>query len=372
MFKERNPLSRNAQDKAAGLSDAAFLLIVTIGLFMAMYAAGMILFADKGFANPQNFCNLLNENAALIIISCGLSVVMIAGGIDISVGGSTALICMVAIVNLNEHGGNFFSALAISLAIGLAFGIVQGFLVAYLGIQPFIVTLAGMFFARGMTAVVSQDNLSVKNGHFPTVEALKIPLGELGIGTVNKRGVFIEAKIEIMALVAAGIVILLFLLLKYTKLGRSLYAVGGSAQSALMLGVNVRRTKFLSHVLCGLLAGIGGFVYLLHIQAAAVVQAYGLEMDAIAASIIGGTLLTGGVGNIFGTFFGVLTRGAILLLVTAIGIQDPWWSSIIVAAMLCFFIVLQSVIASRKTGGRVRMRLPAWLRIRSGNLPDRA
>jgi simple sugar transport system permease protein len=99
-------------------------------------------------------------------------------------------------------------------------------------------------------------------------------------------------------------------------------------------------------------------VYLLHIQAAAVVQAYGLEMDAIAASIIGGTLLTGGVGNIFGTFFGVLTRGTILLLVTAIGIQDPWWSSIIVAAMLCFFIVLQSVITSRKTGGRVRLRLP--------------
>jgi simple sugar transport system permease protein len=334
-----------------------------MGLFAAMYAAGMIFFGGKGFANPQNFCNLLNENAALIIIACGLSIVMIAGGIDISVGGTTALICMAAIVNLNDHNGSFFTALLISVAIGLAFGAAHGFLVAYLEIQPFIVTLAGMFFARGLTAVVSQDNLSVDSGRFPAIEALKIPLGSLGIGTVNKRGVFIEAKIEVMALVAIATVALLFLLLKYTRLGRNLYAVGGNPQSALMLGVNVKLTKFLSHVLCGLMAGIGGFVYLLHIQAAAVVQASGLEMDAIAASIIGGTLLTGGVGNICGTFFGVLTRGTILLLVTAIGIQDPWWSSIIVAAMLCFFIVLQSVITSRKAGGRIKLRLPDWIKL---------
>jgi galactofuranose transport system permease protein len=140
----------------------------------------------------------------------------------------------------------------------------------------------------------------------------------------------------------------MILLLKKTKIGRSFYAVGGNAQSALMLGINVRRTRFNAHLLCGLLAGIGGFLYLFHTRSGSVQQATGLEMDAIAASIIGGTLLTGGVGNIFGTLFGVLTTGIVLLVVTAIGSQDPWWPQITRAAMLCFFIVLQSIICSRK------------------------
>jgi len=140
----------------------------------------------------------------------------------------------------------------------------------------------------------------------------------------------------------------MYWLLKKTSLGRSFYAVGGNSQSALMLGINVKRTRFFAHLLCGFLAGIGGFLYLFHTRSGSVQQATGLEMDAIAASIIGGTLLTGGVGNIFGTLFGVLASGIVLLIVTAIGSQDPWWPQITRAAMLCFFIVLQSIICTRK------------------------
>jgi simple sugar transport system permease protein len=168
------------------------------------------------------------------------------------------------------------------------------------------------------------------------------------LGDINRKGIFIQSKLEYGVIVALIIVCLMYWLLRKTSLGRSFYAVGGNPQSALMLGINIKRTKFYAHLLCGLLAGIGGFLYLFHTRSGSVQQATGLEMDAIAASIIGGTLLTGGVGNIFGTLFGVLASGTVLLIVTAIGSQDPWWPQITRAAMLCFFIVLQSVICSRK------------------------
>jgi simple sugar transport system permease protein len=292
------------------------------------------------------FFNLFNENAALIVIACGVSIVILAGSIDISVGGSTALICTACIVCLNNYDFNFFTALILALAIGLTFGVVQGYLVAYLDIQPFIVTLAGMFLGRGLVALIEVNQIQVDNAGFELLSGARIMIPFLG--DINKKGMFIQSKLEYGVVVALIIVFLMFWLLRKTSLGRSFYAVGGNPQSALMLGINVKRTKFYAHLLCGLLAGIGGFLYVFHTRSGSVQQATGLEMDAIAAAIIGGTLLSGGVGNIVGTLFGVLASGTVLLIVTAIGSQDPWWPQITRAAMLCFFIVLQSIICSRK------------------------
>lgn len=328
------------------LTDTTFLLTITISLFIAIYVLAIVFLGDKGFSKVQMFFNLFNENAALIVIACGLTIVMITGSIDISVGGSTALICTACIVCLNNYGFNFFTSLILALAIGLTFGAVQGFLVAYLGMQPFIVTLAGMFLGRGLVALIEVNQIQVDNPGFEKLSGARIQIPF--IGDYNKKGIFIQSNLEYGVIVALVIVCLMFWLLKKTKLGRSFYAVGGNAQSALLLGINVKRIRFYAHLLCGLLAGIGGFLYLFHTRSGSVQQATGLEMDAIAASIIGGTLLTGGVGNIFGTLFGVLTSGIALLVVTAIGSQDPWWPQITRAAMLCFFIVLQSVICSRK------------------------
>ncbi len=328
------------------LTDTAFLLTITISLFIAIYALSIVFLGDKGFSKIQMFFNLFNENAALIVIACGLTIVMITGSIDISVGGSTALICTSCIVCLNKYNFNFFTSLMLALAIGLIFGVVQGFLIAYLEMQPFIVTLAGMFLGRGLVALIEVNQIQVDNVGFEKLSGARLQIPFLG--DVNRKGVFIQSKLEYGVLLALIIVCLMYWVLKKTKLGRSFYAVGGNSQSALMLGINVKRTRFYAHLLCGLLAGIGGFLYLFHTRSGSVQQATGLEMDAIAASIIGGTLLTGGVGNIFGTLFGVLTSGIVLLVVTAIGSQDPWWPQITRAAMLCFFIVLQSVICSRK------------------------
>lgn len=327
--------------KFKNMSDTNLLLTITIVVFFVMYIGAMI-FLGPGFLKPQTFFNILNAQAALIILSCGMSLVMITGGIDISVGGVTALISMCCAVYLDQKGGNVFMAVVIALLIGLAFGLVQGFLVAYLDIQPFIVSLAGMFFARGMTTIVNSNPFNVENEAFVALKGTRIIIP--GLGSVNKIGKYVDAYIEIGVIVALLVVLVMFILLKWTKLGRAFYAVGGNSQSALMLGINVKRTRFLSHLLCSLLAGVGGFVYFLHVGSGSPSHASGAEMNAIASSIIGGTMLTGGVGNIIGTFFGVLSLSTIQNIVSSAGLDEPWWIGITIAAMLCLFLIIQSVI----------------------------
>ena len=344
-----------AEKKAAGMvklgtrfknmSDTNLLLTITIVVFFLMYIGAMI-FQGGGFLKPQTFFNILNANAALIITSCGLSLVMITGSIDISVGGVVALVSMCCAVYLDYMGGNVFVSILIALGIGLAFGLIQGFLIAYLDIQPFIVTLAGMFFARGMTTIVHTNPFNVENEAFVALKNTRVNVP--GMGSVNKLGNYVPAYVEIGVVVALIIVIILFVVLRWTKLGRSFYAVGGNKQSALMLGINVKRTKFLSHLICGILAGIGGYVYFLHVGSGAASHASGMEMNAIASSIIGGTMLTGGVGNIIGTFFGVLSLSTIQNIVSSAGLDQAWWTGITIAAMLCLFLVIQSVVMARK------------------------
>ena len=326
-------------------SDTNLLLAITIVIFFVMYI-GAILIQGGGFTKPQMFFNILNSNAALIITACGMSIVMISGGIDISVGGVVALVSMCCAVHLDMHGGNVAGSILIALGIGLAYGLVQGFLVAYLDIQPFIVSLAGMFFARGMTTIVNTAPFNVENADFKALMMTRINVP--GMGTVNKKGIYVPAYVEIGVIVAILIVLLLFVILRWTKLGRSFYAVGGNKQSALMLGINVKRTKFLSHLICSLLAGIAGYVYFLHVGSGSPSHAMGMEMNAIASSIIGGTMLTGGVGNIIGTLFGVLSLSTIQNIVSNAGLDQAWWTGITIAAMLCLFLLIQSVVMAQK------------------------
>ena len=293
--------------KISNMSDTNLLLTITVVVFFAMYI-GAILFQGKGFLKPQTFFNILNANASLIILSCGMSIVMITGGIDISVGGVTALVSMCCAVYLDYHQGNVFVSMLIALAIGLAFNVANE-----------------AFVALKETRVI-------------------VP----GMGSVNKLGKYVNAYVEIGVVAALIIVIVLFCVLRWTKLGRSFYAVGGNRQSALMLGINVKRTRFLSHLICGLLAGIGGFVYFLHVGSGSASHASGMEMNAIASSIIGGTMLTGGVGNIIGTFFGVLSLSTIQNIVSSAGLDQAWWTGITIAAMLCLFLVVQSVVIAKK------------------------
>ena len=340
------------------LTDTQMLMFISIGIFAAMYFAAMLTLGG-GFLKPQQIFDLLNDNAALIIISCSLTIVMIGGGINISVGGVIGLTVMSCALYLNNNGIensslSILMTFLLALGIGLGFGLLQGFLVAHLEIQPFIVTLAGMFLARGLTTILSVNPVKVTHEGF--LELVKTKLKISWLGYTAQNGNMIPAKIEIGAVVAVAVVILMFLLLRYTKLGRGIYAVGGNRQSALMLGINVRSTVFWSYVISGLLSGLAGFVFLMHKPAGNASVAMRSEMDAIAASIIGGTLLTGGVGNVIGTFFGAMILSTIQKIIALSPLNASWWQEMANGAMLSFFILLQSVVLMRKNRAGAKQR----------------
>ena len=347
--KNKQPADPQRIQLREPISNTNLLLIITVCTFFGMYGMAMAVWGG-GFLNPQQFLDLFNNNSFLIVISCGLTIVMIAGGIDISVGGITALVTMACVVYLDDKGGSVAGSMALALAIGTAFGLVQGLLVSYLEIQPFIISLAGMFFARGMTTIVSVAPRTAENEMFMALKEFRIVIP--GIGSYGKTGNFIPARIELGVVIAIAVVILVFILLKWTRFGRNLYAIGGNSQSARMLGINVKRTRFFSYLICGVLSGIGGYVYLLHTGAGNASNASASEMQAIASAIIGGTLLTGGVGNVIGPLFGVLSLKTINNIVIASGLREPYWQSITTGLMLCFFILLQSVILTIREGSR--------------------
>lgn len=333
--------------KKAKINGNNLLLLITIALFVVMYLAGCVVYADKGFTRMQTFLNILINNAGLICITCGMTCVMLTGGIDISVGSLVAMDCMILAAGIEIWHWPSPALMALVLVIGVVFGLVQGFCIAYLQIQPFIVTMAGMFFARGMTAVISTDQVSIVSDKFFTWLSgfrIQFPFG----GYLNKKGILQLPYIRITVVVAIIVVILIFLMLRYTRFGRSLYAVGGNQQSATLMGLDVKKTQLKAYMLSSFLTSIGGICYCLNTMSGTTSQATGLEMNAISSAVIGGTLLTGGVGNVIGSLFGVLINGTISSLVQMNGKLISSWSNIVTAILLCFFILLQSVFAKIK------------------------
>ena len=331
------------------LNGNSILLLITVILFVVMYAAGCIVYANKGFTHLQTFLNILINNAGLICITAGMTCVMLTGGIDISVGSVVAMDCMFLAVGMENWGMKSPVLILLVLLIGIVFGIVQGYCIAYLDIQPFIVTMAGMFFARGMTAVICTDQVSIVSDEvFVKLSTMKLNI-PFHIGAYeNKKGILQIPYVRITVVIALLVVLLIFLMLKYTKFGRSIYAVGGNSQSATLMGLDVRKTKMKTYVLASFLASIGGICYCLNTMCGTTTQASGLEMDAISSAVIGGTLLTGGVGNVGGSLVGVLINGTISTLVKSHGKLVSSWANIVTAILLCFFIVLQAILAKVK------------------------
>ena len=360
MLRKNPPPDGAKRRRREPFTDTNLLLTITICIFVGMYLLAMVIWGG-GFLNPQQFINMFNNNAWLIIIACGLTVVMISGGIDISVGGVVAFVTMACVLFIDSENGSIFGSILLAVGIGLGFGIVQGFLVAYLEIQPFIVTLAGMFFSKGMITVLSPEPLKAHMDAFVALKEFRFEL--MWIGSTGKAGNFIPARVDPGVLVALAVVLAIFIVLRWTKVGRNLYAVGGNSQSAMMLGINAKRTRFYAYLISGLLSGIAGYVFLLHTGAGSPANATFGEIKAIASSIIGGTLLTGGVGNVVGTLFGVMTLLTIDDVVRISGLNEPWWQSITTGAMLTFFILLQSIVLSRRGKG-FKLQLPDWLKFK--------
>lgn len=309
-----------------------FSFFVTVLLFLALYIVGIMTY--NGFMQPQVFLNLFIDNAALIIVTVGITFTLLIGGIDLSVGSVVALCCMILAYLLQNTAVPVVLAVAGVLLLGVVVGAVQGYLITAFDMQPFIITLAGMFFCRGLTAVISRETISITNPFYVSIASERI---DLGVGFIS-----IGAVVALLGLVVAAVV------LKYTKFGRTVFAIGGNENSASLMGLPVFKTKICVYTISGFCAALGGVVYSWIMLSGYTLHGLGMEMDAIASSVIGGTLLTGGVGFIPGTVFGVLIQGVILTFITFQGTLSAWWTKIVIGALLCVFIIMQAVITERK------------------------
>jgi simple sugar transport system permease protein len=286
-----------------------------------------------GFLSLQVFLNLLIDNAFLCVVAVGMTFVILSGGIDLSVGAVVALTTMVSAALL-QAGWNPWAAMALVLALGAAFGALQGWLIQRFGLAPFIVTLAGMFFARGCCYLISTQSIPIGDATYSAIAQARIPVGFGGSLTVG-------------ALIAVAAVLAGMRVAHTTEFGRTVYAIGGGESSARLMGLAVGRTRVAVYLLSGLAAALGGIVMTFYMLSGYSLHAVGLELDAIAAVVIGGTLLTGGVGYVAGTLFGVLILGIIQTLIAFDGTLSTWWTRIVVGALLLLFCLLQRVFEAR-------------------------
>ena len=291
--------------------------------------------------------DVINRASELVILAVGMTLVTAAsGGQDISVGAvmavAAAVCCQIlsgGASSVTAYQNSLVLAVIAALLASALCGAFNGLLVAKLNIQPMVATLILYTAGRGIAQLVTNGQIT-----YIRVESFQMAGGYIGKSPVPTPVLF-----AIVTVVIAIIVVLIIaVLLKYFKFGRKLYAIGGNRQSALMMGLDVKKTMFRAYVLDGFLAGLGGFLFCLNSCAGFVEQAKGLEMDAISSAVLGGTLLSGGVGTPIGSMFGVLIKGTISSLITAQGTLSSWWVRIVLSALLCFFIVIQSVLASAK------------------------
>ena len=309
-------------------------VLATLSLLVLMYTVGSIRYDE--FFSGQVFLNLFIDNAFLLVVAVGMTFVILTGGIDLSVGSVVALSAMLSAWLVERHGWPPLLVIPLVLLMGLLSGTGMGAVIHYFEIQPFIVTLAGMFLARGLCYTISLNSISITDPTFTRMAQLRIRL---------PGGLFISSSVVIALVVVA----VAFVVLHYTRLGRNVYAVGGNEQSAMLMGLPVARTKVAVYAISGFCSALGGVLYTLFMLSGYSLHAVGMELDAIAAVVIGGTLLTGGSGFVLGTTLGVLVLGVIQTIIAFQGTLLSWWTRIAVGVLLLLFIGLQRVIGTRKT-----------------------
>jgi ribose/xylose/arabinose/galactoside ABC-type transport system permease subunit len=283
--------------------------------------------------------NLLINNAYLIILAVGLTFVIVTGGIDLSVGAVIAISSLVGVMLANS-GWNPLVVILLMILIGSAFGLASGILIQYFNVQPFIATLAMMFLARGLAAILSTTPQRLADDS--AIRTLSTQWKVYDGPKIN------DLVVTPSVLIAAAVVVVAFFLLHRTRLGRTVYAIGGSEQSALLMGLPVVRTKLMIYVISGTLAGLAAVVYTSKLGIAQNITGIGWELDAIAAVIIGGTLLTGGAGFVLGSVIGALVLGLMNVLITRDGGIPPEATTIITGGILLAFVLLQRAVVSRK------------------------
>ena len=304
-------------------------VLAAVALLLIMFAAAQAYFGR--FVTPGVLSSLLVDNAFLIVLAAGMTFVILSGGIDLSVGAVMAFTGVLA-ASLLSIGVPAALVIPVMVAAGAVFGLIIGVLVQYFNVQPFIASLVGMFLARGLCYVLAPRAIKVSDEWVLGLQSTKLGGG----------GWYITATV----IIALAVVVAAAWVLGYTRFGRTVYAVGGSEQSARLMGLPVARTKVLVYVISGACAGIAGLLFTSYTAAGYSLNGIGTELDTIAAVVIGGTLLTGGSGYLVGSLVGVLVYGVIKTAISFMGV-DQSWTRITIGILLLAFVVVQRVIVSR-------------------------
>jgi len=287
----------------------------------------------ENFLTDRNIANLFINNAHLIVLAVGMTFVILTGGIDLSVGSVVAL-SGITTASLLAAGWPVTVVVPLAVLIGSVLGLVVGIMVHVFEIQPFIATLAAMFLARGLCYVISLESIAITDESFVDLATWNVKIG--------------DARVNAAVVIALAVVAIAFYLLHYTQFGRTVYAIGGGEQSAMLMGLPVARTKVLVYVVSGTCAGIGGLLFAMYSRSGYSLTGVGMELDAIAAVVIGGTILTGGTGFVLGSVLGVLVLGLIQTIITFEGTLSSWWTKIVIGVLLLVFVILQRVLVVRR------------------------
>jgi galactofuranose transport system permease protein len=312
--------------------------VATISVCAILYAAAAFRFREDGFASWRVLILFFSENAFVGVAAIGMTLVILSGGIDLSVGSVVALVTILLAMFIQEQHIPPLLAIAIVLVFASLFGAAMGALIHFYNLPPFLITLAGMFMARGLALLLREGSIAIEGQLDPLVSRLTLPLG---------GGLELPATAVILLVLFAVALLLAHL----TPFGRTVYAVGGNEQSAVLMGLPVGRTKIGVYALSGFCAGLAGVVNVLYTSSGNASAGVGLELDAIAAVVIGGTLLSGGVGYMAGTLVGVITFGIIQTAIQFQGTLSTWWSRIVIGSLLLGFILLQKIVQAKKLVG---------------------
>ncbi|MFN2199458.1 MAG: ABC transporter permease subunit [Anaerolineales bacterium] len=309
-------------------------LLTTTTIFFLAYFIGSRMY--PAMQKPQVFLNLFINNGSLLLVSIGMTLVILTGGIDLSVGGVLAL-TSVASAALLQAGMHPVLVIILMIVMGVLFGALLGIIIQYLKVQAFIVTLMGLFFARGMAYIISLTSVTITDSFYKNLALSPIHIPFLG-----------NAYIYLPTLVAPFMLIVAIYLSFFTRFGRTIYAIGNNEQSALLMGLSVARTKIAVYAFSGLCSALAGIVFSMSLLAGYGQFATGMELDSIASVVMGGTSLNGGVGNVVGTLFGVLITGTIVSILQFNGTLSSWWTRIAVGVLTLIAIGIQSLFYIRE------------------------
>ncbi len=320
------------------------MVYAAILIFLIIYAFGAIMYGKVGFTTLRTFINMFLDNSYYGISAVGMTMVLITGGIDLSVAAIASLTGMIIAYGTGVMGIHPAICIIFSFIVGIGLGLLMGATIHYLNVPPFITTLTGMFLARGVCSLISRESLTISHPWIDSLASWKIYFKHYVDGEWVK--VKPIAFINLNFILFIAMILIGFFILQRTRFGRNVYAIGGNEQSAKLMGLPVGRTKVLVYGFNGFCSVLAGVAYALYVKSGWNLSLQGGELEAISSAVIGGTLLTGGVGNMLGTLVGVLLKSVIPTLITFNGNLLSWWGKIATGVLLLIFISIQTFITN--------------------------